>query len=268
MTTTTTVSETDRQLAAMFTENTGRHILDSGGAYGRNWERNQGRDVQSFLDAPEASFEVWSEDDWYCTVDTFHFLRERLEWDQELNDELEAYAELRPDDNWFAIAEGFPAYHAELHGQEVPVDGSILTVNTYNHENTLDQVIQYIQVSEDGNDAIYPDYIVLQVHGGCDVRGGYTAPKVFRSAGWGEVGLLDNNRLGVRCVGVEPSPDDVLPGFTKPELVNHGWYSDDAGYNWYSENGECDLTREGVKVDDDKNLLCPECGARLEVYPY
>lgn len=35
------LTSTERVLIAMLTENTGRHMLDSGGAYGRNWERNR-----------------------------------------------------------------------------------------------------------------------------------------------------------------------------------------------------------------------------------
>ena len=34
-------------IISMLKENTGAHFLDSGGAYGRNWERNQARDFES-----------------------------------------------------------------------------------------------------------------------------------------------------------------------------------------------------------------------------
>jgi len=47
----TTANDTADILAGMFTENTGRHMLDSGGAYGRNWEHNQGRTTADFLNA-------------------------------------------------------------------------------------------------------------------------------------------------------------------------------------------------------------------------
>lgn len=32
----------DNLICEMLTENTGKHFLDSGGANGRNWQRNQG----------------------------------------------------------------------------------------------------------------------------------------------------------------------------------------------------------------------------------
>jgi hypothetical protein len=47
--------------------------------------------------------------------------------------------------------------------------------NTYNHENDLDQVLQYVRFAIDGE-----QFILLQVHTGCDVRGGYTTPVVAR----------------------------------------------------------------------------------------
>ena len=40
-------TETQKMLARMLTENTGRNILDSGDAYGRHWEKNQGITVDS-----------------------------------------------------------------------------------------------------------------------------------------------------------------------------------------------------------------------------
>lgn len=262
-----TVSETDRELAAMFTENTGRHMLDSGGAYGRNWERNAGKAAEDFLAAPEATIEVWSNNDWYVTRDTFHFLRTRLEYDADLNAELDTFADLNPDENWFWIAENFPAYHAELHDLPAPDETNAITVNTYNHESTLDQTLQFVQVNHEG-EGVYPEYVVLQVHGGCDVRGGYTRPKVFLAAGDMEVGLLDDTDIHIGCTGSTPSPDDVLPGFVKPEVEYHRWYSDDAGYNWYSDDSNNELTRDNTRVDDDGNLLCPDCGSKLEAYGY
>ena len=39
--------DTKEVLKEMLTENTGIHLLDSGGVYGRHWERNQGRDFDN-----------------------------------------------------------------------------------------------------------------------------------------------------------------------------------------------------------------------------
>ena len=38
----------EQTIFEMITENTGSHMLDSGGAYGRNWQRNQGKTIDDF----------------------------------------------------------------------------------------------------------------------------------------------------------------------------------------------------------------------------
>ncbi len=43
------MNQTEKKIAEMLKENTGRHMLDSGGAYGRHWERNQDK---TFEDEP------------------------------------------------------------------------------------------------------------------------------------------------------------------------------------------------------------------------
>ena len=40
------------------TENTGKHFLDSGGTNNRNWQRNQEKTLQDFINEPEQKFEV------------------------------------------------------------------------------------------------------------------------------------------------------------------------------------------------------------------
>lgn len=257
----TTATETETVLAGMFTENTGRHILDSGGAYGRNWEANQGKAVSDFLNAPHGTF------DQYCgpTLSTFHFLNDRLDFDAELQAEFDAFAAERPDDAWLAIMEEFVADR----------DWDHLTVNTYNHESALDQTIQYIQCATEGGEAIYGDVVILQIHGGCDVRGGYTAPKLFRTVGENEVGLLDDSDVDIYCEGstVTAPQTETLPVFddTPPREVRHQWYSDDAGYNWYGHEGYGDdtgtpdysasygSTDPELTYDADGIALCPCC---------
>jgi len=254
MTTTQTFTPTQEVLAAMFTENTGSHMLDSGGAYGRNWERNAGRTVESFLAEPSASFDVFG-DYWYLKLSTFHFLNERLEFDAELQAAFDQMADEYPDDCWLELAERFPNWYAEVKGEDHP---ATMTVNSYNHDSLLDQTIQYVQVAEEDGDAIYPDYIILQIHGGCDVRGGYTAPKLFRACGEGEVGLLDDSDAMVYCDGVEPAQTETLPGFPDAETVRHQWmvlsgsFEDDEGH---------DMTND--QFTEDGHPACPVCGAAL-----
>lgn len=168
-------TQTECVLADMLTENTGRHMLDSGGAYGRNWERNQGAKAEDFLAAPAVRFDGYGDDVWPI-VDLFHFLRDRLEFDPRMNRAFELWVALRnePDDPWLVEAEEFAeAWNDRGYG----VSGAT-SHNSYNGESYLSQVIQWAQFERDGE-----HYAVLQIHGGCDVRGGYTKPRVFRMYG-------------------------------------------------------------------------------------
>jgi hypothetical protein len=45
---------------------------------------------------------------------------------------------------------------------------------TYNSDNNLSQDFQADTFSRDGE-----DYVCLSIHGGCDIRGGYTRPRIF-----------------------------------------------------------------------------------------
>jgi hypothetical protein len=59
----------------MLTENTGAHMLDSGGVYGRNWERNQVKSIEDFENEPEEVYTYskrWNE--LSRTVSVYHYL--------------------------------------------------------------------------------------------------------------------------------------------------------------------------------------------------
>lgn len=272
-TTAITPSETAEVLASMFTENTGRHMLDSGGAYGRNWERAQGKTAADFLAEPSGSI-----DEYGCiSLSTFQFLAERVEFDAELQAEFDEFAENEcPGEGWLSVMEQF----AEAH-----TDWSWQTVNTYNHESALDQTLQFLQVDTEGGDWIYGDVVILQVHGGCDVRGGYTAPKLFRLCGWNEVGLCDDTDLYIGCNGstVTPPQTETLDGFedTPPYRVSHSWRSMDAGYNWEGDEGwggdrvatpDYSMSHRSddpeLEYTDDGHAICPVegCTGTLSVY--
>ena len=51
----------------------------------------------------------------------------------------------------------------------------VRTFNTYNGDSDLSQILQgsYLKLNEE-------DYILLQIHGGCDARGGYTNARLFK----------------------------------------------------------------------------------------
>lgn len=154
----------------MLTENTGSHMLDSGGAYGRNWERNQVKTIEDFENEPEEVYTYakrWNE--LSRIVSVYHYLSQL-----EIDSVCEAYNSM-PCDNW--DAEGVYGVSSEQwdwlnhHFAEVNV---VHTFNTYNGLSDLSQILQGSWLKLDGD-----QYVLLQIHGGCDARGGYTSAKLF-----------------------------------------------------------------------------------------
>jgi len=161
----------------LLTQNTGRHFLDSGGAYGRHWERNQGKSFDDFKAEPSATLEVyrWERDgkvsfDFSPTVSLFHHLSDCLELDsicEEFNslpvadwDSGDFYGVSADGEEWLK-ASGF-----EEEGN---------SFNSYNWGANFSQTIQGHFLDLDGE-----KYALLQIHGGCDVRGGYTDARLFK----------------------------------------------------------------------------------------
>ena len=282
--TTTQADTIDRaadKLAEMLTENTGRSILDSGDYYGRHWETNQGADFEA---QPEGRLEFWipggernGELDILPTVNVYHFLKDRLEYNPELDQRYRQYVEreaLRLD---LPSAEAFVATldgAAGIYGD----DSGPVTVNTYNGEDLLSQILQYVYWSDDDG-----AHVMLQIHGGCDARGGYTNPVAFDVADYDGTSIFDNARASIYC-------DDC----------GKHWDTDD-GYHW-----EADGCGDGLKdypatdqrpdyperpdpaqqllpidlperpepntgvvwVDDQRNGHCPCCGGVLNIAPW
>jgi hypothetical protein len=210
------LSLTKRTLIKMLCENTGSHMLDSGGAYGRNFERNAHKDFEA---SPEATAEFSIYDDKLScsiTLNVYHWLAARLNYRPDMQAQFTRFAN-RPenkDESWFTTGAAYMDHLVEtkdatgLYG-----DGKPMTVNTYNGEDSLSQVIQYTYFEID-RDA----FVLLQIHGGCDVRGGYTKPMIFEAPD--ECSIFDNARVTLSEEGRD--------GFY--------WDSDDGGYRW--EAGE------------------------------
>jgi hypothetical protein len=246
----TKATETDKILAAMLTENTGRHLLDSGGAYGRNRERNQGVTAEALIAAPAVTLDTYG-----VTLNLFHWLRDRLEYDAELDRKLEIWNALfYTDSPWMEVMETFAAKLAtgDVNGS---LSDSYLggTYNSYNHENALSQTIQFTLF----DDPEYGDPIVLlQIHGGADVRGGYTQPRAFRVIS-GEAGdMLDFDGFSLWH-----DNDKGTPGMPEAELHsldyrNTEWTTYSGLYDSDPWNGA-----EWIREDSDGKpfVQCPWC---------
>lgn len=245
MTTAEMIATTDEILVGMLTENTGRVLTDSGGAYGRAWERNQGMTVETAMAQPEA---YWGYSAEWVTLDLFHYLRKRVEFLPELQAEFDAFAE-GSDAPWAEDLESFMA-------ERFP-DAELTGGYTYNDENALSQDVAWWEFEDDDTgDRV----AILQIHGGCDARWGFTAPKFF-AVDYGF--LYDCADFTVECAGDPPPQTETFDGFPDGETTYH---------MWDFRGGDC-TDREGSSVDspeftmgDDGVVPCPCCGAPLSVF--
>lgn len=175
---------TEQMVIEQLTENTGRAICDSGDAYVRNWQRNQGRD---FAAEPKVvdEWSVWRHPDKdgpgeleiLGSVSLYHWMVECLSFNGEMQAEFDEFAarEENEDSNWLQLQGEFAEYIAKRDKHGAPPQ----TVNTYNNTDTCDltQILQFVMLFEEGEYA--PSKLIVSVHGGCDVRGGYSSPRVY-----------------------------------------------------------------------------------------
>lgn len=258
--------KTAKVLQAMLTENTGRHMLDSGGAYGRSWQQNQGRDFDA---EPAATISV---EEGYIDIrrSTYHFLLECLEFDEAMTLGFEQFCKFSdPDDRlpWLPLMEEFveSGGYTGIYGEGDPV-----TVNTYNHDSLLDQVIQYVyfELDEQG-------YVLLQIHGGCDVRGGYTAPKAFRCSIDNSPSIFDDGEATITCKGGDHRwyvqegywDTDHYEDEDSRKLDEFPIIAEEIKYHKVREKSKiAEGTAFGVVWQDADGVHCPLCGGILEVW--
>lgn len=157
----------------MLTENTGSHPLDSGFGNGRHWQKNQGRD---FENEPPVTYELYQYNDGTYeidrTVNVYHFLSEL-----ETDDVCDEFNNINTNsDNWDADCECYGISKEAWEYLETHHDIEVEhTFNTYNGDSDLSQVLQGSWIRLDGE-----QYLILQVHNGADVRGGYTDARLFK----------------------------------------------------------------------------------------
>lgn len=265
---TTKEETTESVLQSMLTENTGRNFLDSGGAYGRNWERNQGRDFEAepsqrvdfcyypARDGRQASIGI------DLTLNVYHFLQDNLSFDSDMDSKYQAFCKETDPNNESYDLELIEQFWAHLSNEGYSVrgiygEGEPCIENTYNHESNLSQVLQFgyatIATDQNGN---HEPYIFLQVHGGCDVRGGYTGVRVFAAQDLDGTGILDAAKGSISCSN---NPQD------------HYWYTDDANHWYFEGTYGCDAGKnlEEYSADElglsleleykDQKGYCPFC---------
>jgi hypothetical protein len=201
--------QTPKVLRGMIVEYTGASICDSG-YYGRHWEKNQKKYHQmpkifgiipnhlkqlplfrnhilkynfeknktAYIDFSSGYIDI--------TIDIYHYLKKYLEYDREKTTEFLEFAE-EPElanESWLDIMR---AYIEKYTGNTAEI------YNSYNWENFLSQVIQFANFTDRN-----VEYIILQIHNGADVRGGYTEPKIFKVVEFDDF-ILSMDNVYISC---------------------------------------------------------------------
>lgn len=158
----------------MLIENTGEHFLDSGGAYGRNFQRNANKSIFDFQNEPFEKFN-FQYGEIERTVSVYHYLNNfGLSIDQVcmgFNELNESAKDWDCEANVYGVSRDAWDY-LENCAYDIKIER---TFNTYNGDSDLSQILQgtYLKLNDE-------DYILLQIHGGCDARGGYTNARLFK----------------------------------------------------------------------------------------
>jgi hypothetical protein len=173
-----TTSNTKELIFSMLTENTGTHMCDSGGDNGRMWQRNANKCLADFEAEPHELYQYDPKyNEIYRTVSVFHYLTHNLEVDSlafEFNERNTKPKDWDADYNGDVCiyGVGWSAWDYLTEFYEVEVSRSW---NTYNGESDLSQILQGANLTI--NDE---HYVLIQIHGGADARGGYTDAKLFK----------------------------------------------------------------------------------------
>jgi hypothetical protein len=152
------LTRTQSVIESQLLENTGKHFLDSGSAYGRHFERNNKTGIdftkQLTINAHDVIIPIQVFMD---TMLDYTNTCETLE--NALNDVNRCYS------NQDEIKEILEALGAEFEAN---------WFNTYNWDNDLSQDLQGCIFEFDGD-----KYVILETHNGCDIRGGYSDARIY-----------------------------------------------------------------------------------------
>jgi len=251
---------TEQMLAYMLKVKTGSAMCDSGGipqydetghytgsvqGYGRNWERNQER---NFEQEPCATLWFSIDRDGKVCIDytrsTFHYLAEALCYEPAWDRFFQTWAENSGDRAQTSYMEDVADFAAWLKEEGFEIarspwatakDDYVWSGNSYNEENNLDQVVQFMQLVVDEIPEKYEDadldcaeLIFLQTHQGSDVRGGYSEPHVFTE---GEGRWLSFTDGTIRCAS-----------------CGTYWQTDDS-YDWYKSGSEMGIALTAAAIN-------------------
>lgn len=197
----------EKDLLRLLRTNTGKHLLDSGDYYGRHYERNC--IINPRLE-PEVFNHYYKGIYEYSTVSIFHYLKRLLSIDDisiKLNKYLDRF------DRYIWCQEAVDLIMQRYDNRYNIKDKRC--ENTYNYPSNLSQVLQFNVIVINDN-----PYVLLQIHGGCDVRGGYTTVTCFKLNGY-LIGNVDLYGTYISPEGDEVEVDNMYNGYSLTTSNGH-----------------------------------------------
>lgn len=240
---------TQEVVKEMLLENTGSHFLDSGQAFGYQYEK---RAARKFEEEPKGTYEVALNDKELVIIprlNIYHALVDNFEWDQTFTEMLQIYGSSTGYGSWGTdLAENFAGKIGAV---------NINTYNTYNFDNFLEAnlLVTNFTVAEN-----MEDYAIISTHNGCDARGGYSDAKVFYAGGMTDSRLeFEMTRAFLECPDLcDDNPADLLYSDSGWSIRLNKEDIEDFVKNETPVKGKYTIT-------SDNDLYC-KCGKRLEVY--
>ena len=175
------ITKLDEVIYAMLVENTGSNLVDSGGAYGRMYDRNRKHGIEDFKSAPSCSLhaKVYSGGlELDVTKSLFHHLTSNLHYNEGMNELWMRFDEHFSDLKWDGEDGTMNKFYqwakkniSKFHDAYEFEEGEHFSGYTYNDDNILSQDFVYF---------IMGGWVFIQLHNGCDARWGFTAPKLFQ----------------------------------------------------------------------------------------
>jgi len=225
-------------LKSMFTEKVAHSMLDSGSHYGYKHEQNEGIDFDAVdtvsFDAPRVGD---TSKDICFTIDAYNYLKGQLTFNEQAEKWNSKIREIRST----CTGDEYPHWTqevGELLKEWADDECEDITIgevyNTYNGQSNLSQVLLYSMAQYDRN-----YYCIMQLHNGCDIRGGYTDAVIFQ---------LDN----------EYTYDN---GYLTPEDVygSIDGINVSTSYSGYSLTSDEDGETVPLKFDEDGNCISEIC---------
>lgn len=174
----------EKFLYQIFTENIGSSLGDSGGyakydeegnyinseyGYGRRWERNKNRPIESFINTPYYAFEInktWIDK----SINTWHWFTNNYELDEtciRFNKKKLHNLDKKIKGEW----EDDAILHNFIKNNNLKDLRLSQWYNTSNYDCDLDYTLIFANIGNVDEDGIA--YTIFRLHLGCDVRGGY-----------------------------------------------------------------------------------------------